>query len=1170
MAMAGLLSEVEVEFRFRLRHDTELTFRLSSRDTCPRRDGHDTAAPPTAPLRADARRNRERILAAAATIFAEQGVGAQMDDVARARRRRGRHGLPPLPDQGRADGALVAQHFEAIIEIEREALTIEDPWEAFATMIRSGAALMEADTHMRQAMLRFPDSAWEHARPENEIVDELGDRLIRRAQARRRAPRGLLGRRHADGHGRAVREHRPARGPTRSASSRSSSPACAPMIARADALPPSPPSASTSSWSAAASRAPASRSTPRRRGYSVALVEKADFASGTSSRSSKLVHGGLRYLQNFDLGLVREALLERQLMVALAPHLVRPLPLVVPAFGGARPDRLVGVGLNLYDVMSVDRLRRRRAARDGADGAWSPDRHRVITGDEVVELLPALAGARARRSGYLFYDCQTDDSRLVLTVLGEAERYGAVLRQPGCEVTDARSTRAGVPRRRARDADTGEEFAVAAANVVNATGVWADRLRPEELHDEAEVPVDPPEPRHAHHVVDHDHAAAASPARSSRRAAGARSSRCRGSGATLIGTTDNDYDETTSTTSGPPPATSTTCWTRSTRFFGTDAGARATSPGAYAGVRPLISTGDPKKSVDISRKAELYETSSGMITITGGKLTTWRRMAKMAVDRLVEREARDAPCRTHEIPLGQAVDPDDAAARRGRARGRLRARWPAATATPRTTCWPIAARARRAGAADRRPALRPTCWPRSCYAARREQARTVGDVAAAPHAPGAAGRPRLTDRTATPSRGAWPPRWRPSWAGTSAAQADAARPRSWPRRRRRASCPAADAVGADCVTFRAVAGWNPGKRRAVHARRAPDPGVQHRPMRRRLALSTLLVAARDPRLRGGRAQPAPTSPASRSTARAPTSSARRPATSPATGRARRLGAPDGGVDHVFVSRLVGGAFRRPSASTAASPPGLAARRRGGRRRHGRRGLRQRRRRLSTVDRGAGAQGYDAPQLVSVPGIDPSVDLSINGVAYATFTAGGGRRRRAAGPQVGHAFTGLDGAAGHRPGGRRGRRHGPLARERRRRRQRGRRVGGGGPRRRPPRLRAPPSRRAAGPRRRRRRAADIDARGRLELRLGRRSARRPRRRRRARRLLGSTFDAPVARRRRRARPARLSHRRPRATATPRSARRRTGRSGRCSRTTSSTRPSASAAPACNTFPTPATA
>ena len=104
------------------------------------------------------------------------------------------------------------------------------------------------------------------------------------------------------------------------------------------------------------------------RGYSVALVERADFASGTSSRSSKLVHGGLRYLQNFDLGLVREALLERQLMVTLAPHLVRPLQIVVPGLRRARPDRLVGIGLNMYDVMAAPL---RGAARRGAPRAAS-------------------------------------------------------------------------------------------------------------------------------------------------------------------------------------------------------------------------------------------------------------------------------------------------------------------------------------------------------------------------------------------------------------------------------------------------------------------------------------------------------------------------------------------------------------------------------------------------------------------------------------------------------------------------------------------------------------------------------------------------------------------------------------------------------------------------------
>ena len=131
------------------------------------------------------------------------------------------------------------------------------------------------------------------------------------------------------------------------------------------------------------------------RGYSVALLERADFASGTSSRSSKLVHGGLRYLQNFDLGLVREALLERQLMVALAPHLVRPLPLVVPAFEGAKPDRLVGVGLNLYDVMAVDRGRVARPPRSQAGRRPQRRRARRVGRARAGRPSPTSSGARS-------------------------------------------------------------------------------------------------------------------------------------------------------------------------------------------------------------------------------------------------------------------------------------------------------------------------------------------------------------------------------------------------------------------------------------------------------------------------------------------------------------------------------------------------------------------------------------------------------------------------------------------------------------------------------------------------------------------------------------------------------------------------------------------------------
>jgi glycerol-3-phosphate dehydrogenase len=455
------------------------------------------------------------------------------------------------------------------------------------------------------------------------------------------------------------------------------------------------------------------------RGFSVALVEKRDYAAGTSSRSSKLVHGGLRYLQQFDVGLVREALLERQLMVALAPHLVRPLQMVVPAFEGARLDRLVGVGLNMYDALAVDklrrpRLRRRRGNGDGEAEEWSPDRHRTISGEEVVELVPALAG-REPSSGYLFYDCQTDDARLVLTVLGEAERFGAVFANR-LDVTDVVAGGA-----RVRDLESGEEFAVAADNVVNATGVWADRVRAEELHDEAEVPVIRPS-RGTHVTLSADdlpmHAGAIVPAGEGRTIFAVP-----WLGRTLIGTTDNDYEGDIAYVR-PAEDDIEYLLDAINTFVGSDFGI-ADLTGAYAGVRPLVSHSDSKKSVDISRKAELYETSSGMITITGGKLTTWRRMAKMAVDRLVERDGREAPCRTEEIPLGMAVD----AAELPRLEG-----VPEESYAQLAGRYGYAAREVLDVAGERgelaQPLVegRPDLLAEVAFAARREQARTVGDA----------------------------------------------------------------------------------------------------------------------------------------------------------------------------------------------------------------------------------------------------------------------------------------------------------------------------------------------------------------------------------------------------------------------------------------------------------
>ncbi len=461
------------------------------------------------------------------------------------------------------------------------------------------------------------------------------------------------------------------------------------------------------------------------RGYSVALLERGDYCVGTSSRSSKMVHGGLRYLQNFDLGLVREALLERQLMVQLAPHLVYPTPFLVPSLGEERRDRKLGLGLNMYDVMATTRVGRSRremrtSKEEDEDFYWSPDRHRTIDRDEVLQLVPALA-ARDPHDAYMFYDCQTDDVRLTLTILGEAERFGAVMLN-GAEVTEVLTKDGRAVGVAFLESGSGERIEVGADHVVNATGVFADGIRPAEILGEEDVPRIAPS-RGTHILLDQADLPMGSAACVVPAGEGRMIFSLPWYGRTLVGTTDNDFE---GDTAHPKPGGSDVEYLLDAinEFFGTSL-TQSDLVGAYAGVRPLISTGDPKKSVDISRRAELYETSSGMLTITGGKLTTWRRMAKQTVDRMVEREGREAPCHTAEIPLGMDARPEDLEAPEGvgeEAVAQLAFRYGHAARAVLALAWddPKLARPIVPG--------RPDLLAEVAIAARREQARCVADV----------------------------------------------------------------------------------------------------------------------------------------------------------------------------------------------------------------------------------------------------------------------------------------------------------------------------------------------------------------------------------------------------------------------------------------------------------
>ncbi|MCW2607795.1 MAG: glycerol-3-phosphate dehydrogenase/oxidase [Frankiales bacterium] len=372
------------------------------------------------------------------------------------------------------------------------------------------------------------------------------------------------------------------------------------------------------------------------RGLRVAVVDKGDLASGTSSKSSKLVHGGLRYLENYEFGLVREGVVERQLLMRLAPHLVRPMDFLYPVWPDTAKRRLLGLGLTTYDVFAL-----------AMAGRGDVKRHRRLDADAAVALAPALAESGLSYS-YVYGDCATDDARLVLAVAQAARRFGALV-VPYAEVTGLSHDPDGrVDGAVVHDRLGGDDVVLRARHVVNATGVWVDRLQGfDEPGREAVV-----QPSKGVHVVvpaERLPLREASVLLPSRQGDGRSMFAIPWGRQTILGTTDTPYD-------GALEDLSLTAEDLAyVLAAGNDVFRRSLTAddvlGAWAGVRPLIRTPGATSMKDVSRRHTLVEGRGGLLTITGGKLTTYRRMAEDVVDRVVARDGRRARCRTDRVAL---------------------------------------------------------------------------------------------------------------------------------------------------------------------------------------------------------------------------------------------------------------------------------------------------------------------------------------------------------------------------------------------------------------------------------------------------------------------------------------------------------------------------------------
>jgi glycerol-3-phosphate dehydrogenase len=376
------------------------------------------------------------------------------------------------------------------------------------------------------------------------------------------------------------------------------------------------------------------------RGIRTALIEKGDFGSGTSSRSTRLIHGGIRYLEYGEFKLVFDACSERRIMRQIAPRLARPLPFLYPIYRGQRPAPWkLRAGMFLYDALSLFR---------------NVQNHRWLDPEEVKKREPLLAG-RGLISAGRYYDAQVNDARLTLLTAKAAHIHGAVVtnysRAAGLMKASRRVVGAQV-----QDEISGQEISVQARTVVNATGIWTDDViaLDERRHDRMIRPT-----KGIHLLIPQarlrsQHAIIFSVPRDGRHIF-----LIPWGDFALIGTTDTDYQDDLDNPVATEEDVDYLLEAVQQTFPGAQIG-HDDIVSTFAGLRPLVAA--PGKPSALSREHVIVESESGLITIAGGKLTTHRLMARQATDRVQARLAEEfgvhlhSECRTKEPLEGAQTD----------------------------------------------------------------------------------------------------------------------------------------------------------------------------------------------------------------------------------------------------------------------------------------------------------------------------------------------------------------------------------------------------------------------------------------------------------------------------------------------------------------------------------